>query len=278
MTENETLDLKDAPKSIVRLMRGTPDTDVEKRIIRNARIATNNLASDGWIIMPRGVDTTYYSKELPQVFARHGAHSYGEQHSPVIGRSLGIRKASDGIDSDTQFADTELGREYCYLYGCNEEKEVYMRALSISVDVIEGERWSIEKAKKWVGPSWDEKMEAYVRKWTADVFVAKKTFMREYSAVPFGADRGALQRAADDKGLRLAGDLVREMDLSRAHELIDELKRTVEMSQRKIEKVEREYQALRGEGASAATHGDSEAIVRTLDEMLQTVKKNRKDQ
>jgi hypothetical protein len=253
-------------ENLIRAMGDPQDVDVPKRILRAAPIATNRLATDGWLVIPDGISLAHYAANSV-VLARHGMGGQ-DARSPVIGRSVALMRTATGLESSTQFADTELGREYAYLYGVNDAHEVYMRAWSFRADILERTTWSFGQAKRYVGADWDEDMAALIRKDKTAVSVATRTMMAEYSAVAIGADRGALQRAHDDKGIRLAGELLSDIDLRTATELLGQVRREQDLDKQRLDKLERDIQALRGEGASAAARGYSEAIARELDALL----------
>ena len=257
-----------------------PEVDLEKRILRNVVIATDRLATDGWIILPAGIDTADFVKRGGQVLAKHGMGF--SMRSEVIGRAIALApSAQELMVTETQFADTELGREYAYLAGINKDGEggapvAYMRGWSISGPILQSETWGWEAARGYLGERWDENVATLIRKHKTQVDVATKVEMREYSAVAIGADRGALTRAYVERGIKLAGTIGAEMDFRQAIEEVAAMKsERTELTQR-IERIEREIQALRGEGASAAAQRNSEAVlaeVRSMRELLGNSKK-----
>lgn len=248
-------------KRMIRMMATEIEVDVAQRILKRATIVTRGIASDGGIVDPAGIVVRFY-QENPQVLAMHGFIT-GE-HSPVIGRSLGLVPTAFGMESQTQFADTELGREYAYLYGVNEKKEVYSRGWSFGWNTTEIETWPLAKARAWLGADYNEDLlPRHVRE-RGEVWVAKKSVMNEYSAVAMPADRKALSRAMAD-GIRTAAALVSEIDLSAALAAIAELRETHLQDQARIARLEREVLALQGDGAGAALRGDTSAILAELD-------------
>jgi len=249
-------------------MTGEPEIDVAERTVR-AVIATRLLARDGGIILPDGIVTRFFEQN-PVVQAQHGMSD--ELRSAVIGRSLGLKRDARGVESVTQFADTELGREYAYLYGVNEEKEIYMRGWSFGWRTLEMAFWSLKQAREFLAEDWNEDVVSGLMANLDEVWVAKRCEMTEYSAVAVGADREALSRAFGD-GVRTAGELITDMDLREATRLVGELRREVDHNNARIRKAERDIQALRGEGASAAARGDSEAIARELRGMVRGVRR-----
>lgn len=246
-------------REFVRAGGTPPDVDLEKRILRNATIATRRLADDGWIIMPEGIETEQFLKN-PIVQARHGG-GVRTTRSPVIGRVLALgRNADELYAQELQFADTELGREYAYLCGVNPEREVYMRSWSVAGDILERGAIGFNAARAALGGLWDENMAALVRQRQTQVNVAQRFLMNEFSSVPKGADHGALTRASA-AGIRTAGEILTAMDLSAAQSELAALRQEGLARDERLAKLEREIQALRGEGASAAARRDSEAIL-----------------
>lgn len=252
-------------REFIRASGTPPDIDLEKRILRNATIATRRLAEDGWIILPEGIETADYLKN-PIVKARHGSEK--TIRSPVIGRVLSLGRDADSLFAqELQFADTELGREYAYLCGVNADKEVYMRAWSVSGDVLERGALGFSAARSALGSLWDENIAEVVRQQRTQISVAQRFLMNEFSSVPNGSDHGALTRASA-AGIRAAGEILTAMDLSAAQQ---ELAALAELGQamkqeglardERLTKLERDLQALRGEGASAAAQRNSEAIL-----------------
>lgn len=249
----------------VRPQLNTPEIDLLHRILRGVVVATRSLAEDGYIIEPMGIDLSLYLQN-PQVGAKHGKAE--TLLSPCIGRALAIGVTPQGLMADVQFADTTLGRDYAYLHGVNPEKEVYMRAWSIAVSMTSKRMVTLAEGKRLAGDGWNEDIaKGLPKEFAGRVGYAEKTLMREFSSVYVGADRGALTRAFSN-GCATAGNLVSEIDLKAAGERIAALERERGTDRARIETLERDIQALRDDGASAVSRGDSEAIVRQLDEML----------
>lgn len=259
----------------VRTMVGAPEKDVAQRIIRNCVVATVGLASDGWIILPSGMNIQNYIAN-PVVTSRHlmqppESVTVADGKPVVIARALSLTRTTDELVADTiQFADTREGRDFAYLYGCNEAGEVYMRAWSIEGVMLNRTEISFERAQQLSGPYWDPQTAARVQKSQKKVFVCGDFEMLSFAAVAVGADKKSLTRAFDG-GVATAGDILARMDLNEAGGELAELKKQVDGQNATIARLEREIQALRGEGASAAARRDSEAVlaaVRELNEML----------
>lgn len=252
------------PKDLVRIM-GEPEIDESKRTIVS-EFVTRKLARDGGIVIPDGIVVRFY-EENPVVMARHGMD--WEQNSPVIGRSLGLERTDRGMKSVTQFAETDLGSEYAYLYGLNPKREVYMRAWSFGWSTLELSYWSLEEAKDWLGSDWEEDAIGFWIKREQQVWVAKRSEMHEYSAVPVGADREALSRAFKTGGIEIAGDIVAAVDLKEARAELARVRKEIEVEELRL--IRRQIQALSRDGAAAAERGDSAAIleeVRNLRKMI----------
>lgn len=248
----------EVPSRLIRVADGTPEIDVEKRTVR-AQIATRRLARDGGILLPEGINVRFY-KDNPVVQAMHGAGL--DSHAPVIGRSLSLWVNASGVESVTRFADTDLGREYAYLYGCNPQKEVFMRAWSFGWRSLSIDWMMKEEAAALLGKDWDE--DAYQGSPYERVWVCPKSEMLEYSAVAVGADRAALSRAYSS-GVGEAGRLVSEMDLAATRAALDALKTDFgnlkEEHARKLAQLEDGILALRRDGAAAAARGDTAELI-----------------
>jgi len=249
------------PTNLIRMTAGTPQIDEEQRTIRNV-ITTRKLGRDGGIVMPQGIVTKFF-EENPVVQAKHGRAD--SPRSSVIGRSLGLFTSESGMESLTQFADTELGREYAYLYGLNEKREVFMRAWSFGWETLEREYWTLAEARKYLGSDWDEDVVGIFEKRYDEIWVSKRSEMHEYSGVEVGADRAALSRALDD-GVNAAGDVIARLDLTQAREELVALRSSV-MNLAAINEVHRltaDMQALGRDGAAAATRGDTAGILQAI--------------
>jgi hypothetical protein len=222
-------------------------------------IATRLLARDGGIVLPSGILTKFFEQN-PVVLARHAQNE--DSSSPVIGRSLGLLANERGMESVTQFADTELGREYAYLYGVNPMKEVFMRAWSFGWRTLAQEWWTRERAQQFLGADWDEETAAGLEQ----VWVAVQSEMHEYSAVPVGADRAALSRAFG-AGVRTAGQLIVGLDLAEAQREIAQLKFIQGETSQRFAKLEAQLQAQISHGAAAADPGDSAEVLAAIREL-----------
>jgi hypothetical protein len=185
-----------------------------------------------------------------------------DARSGVIGRSLGLTPTRLGLESRTQFADTDLGREYAYLYGVNEKKEVYARGWSFGWTTLAVVFWSLADARAFVGEDlWNEDLVAPWVRQEDRVWVALKSLMHEYSAVEIGADRNALTRAFREKGIRTAGQMLARMDLTEATCELRSLKSRMLEETKQIEKLDQQIQALHRDDAEAAVRGDTSGIL-----------------
>jgi hypothetical protein len=252
-----------APERLVRAMAGDVDVNVEKRILERAVFVTRNIASDGGIVVPDGIKVKFFEQN-PVVLDRH-ARVDGK--FPVIGRSLSLASTAEGMESRTQFADTESGREIAYLYGVNEDKEVYARGWSYGWTTVEVETWTLAHAKEWLGADYDEDLvPTCVKRWD-EVWVSLQSIMNEYSVVPLGADKKALSRAFEDKGVEAAGRWVAVMDLAEARQELARIK--MQSAVEEVRNLTRHIEALSRDGAAAAGRGDSAAV---LDEVRELVR------
>lgn len=245
------------------------ECDVEKRRLLNAIFATTGLASDGAIILPTGIDVARF-QENAVITDRHvnlpGAPAT-DQAAAVIGNADNLERTSLELVAEVQFADTERGREYAHLYGCNAEKRAYMRAWSIEGNFMEAQPISWDVARKLADKYWDQPLADRMQKAGARPRVCTRFLLKMVAAVPNGADRHALTRACRE-GNQVAGELVARMDFDLAGMELADLKKKLNESDERIVRLEQELQALRGEGASAAARGDSEAILQAVRELL----------
>jgi hypothetical protein len=244
------------------MMTGEPQIDLEKRTV-NCTVTTNSSPAI-WYRSARRHHHQVLRAE-PVVRAEH--------NGPVIGRSLGLTKTPLGMDSITQFAETDTGRDYAYLYGCNEKHEVFMRAWSFGWRSLVTEIWGLDRARQYLGSLWDDETAIGVN----DVWVSVRSEMNEYSVVPVGADREALSRAFGG-GVRSAGAIIAGMDLTAAQRQLNTLEdtfkefvKTQEDVRTQIAQLQKDIQALRGDGSAAAARGDSAEILNAVRELHQVV-------
>lgn len=253
------------------------ECDIEQRILRSVIFATTGVAADGWIILPSGMLLERYLKN-PIVTARHLINPTGEttadSNEPcVMANALRLESGQMELVAEVQFADTESAREWAYLYGINGEKRAYMRGWSIEAPVLERSAVNWADAKKLAGQYWDDTLAQRLQAKLSAVAVATSSELRAVAMVPAGADRAALTRAAAS-GIRAAGEILVRMDFEAASTELAEVKRQMaeyetmwgETDARLI-RLERDIQALRGEGASAAARGNSEATLQAVREL-----------
>jgi hypothetical protein len=243
-----------APQRLVRAMTDKVETDVKNRILKRAVFVTRYIATDGGIVLPAGINVKPYA-DNPVVLSMHG---HGAAF-PVVGRSLGLKGTADGMESVTQFADTAIGRELAYLYGVNEAGEVYARGWSFGWDNVAVETWTLDRALATVPDQDPETIPAWVRRMN-EVWVAVKSVMNEYSAVPLGADRKALSRAWS-ANVDLAGRMLASLDLDDAQNELAAMRAKMESQGAMIERLEKDVQALRRDGPAAVTRGDSAEVL-----------------
>ena len=243
-----------SPVRLVRAMSDKVEVDVKNRILKRAVFVTRFIASDGGIVIPGGINVKPYT-ENPVVLSMHG---HGETF-PVVGRSLGLKVNDVGMESQTQFADTAVGRELAYLYGVNDAGEVYARGWSFGWDNVAVETWTLDRALATVPEQDPDTIPAWVRRMN-EVWVAIRSVMNEYSAVPLGADRKALSRAWAGN-VALAGRMIASLDLEDAQNELAALRARMESQGATIERLEKDIQALRRDGAAAAARGDSAEVL-----------------
>lgn len=255
------------------------DCDVEQRVLRGAIIATTALASDGMILLPAGLELRRWLRNAV-ILDNHQNAPGKDANAPlpnVIGNAENVDTGDLEIAATIRFADTARGREFASLYGCNADKKTYMRGWSIEAPVIERQTVDWPTARKLAAQYWDETLaERMKKRGLRAVQVGLRSELAAVAAVPYGADRDALTRAAKD-GLAVAGELVARMDLDEAAEALRSAgsvgsdRSFLELNER-ITRLEQEIQALRGEGASAAARGDSEAVLAEVRELLKIVR------
>jgi len=260
------------PTTLVRAMGEDIEVDVPQRILKRAHFVTRGIASDGGIIVPEGINTTYFEQN-PVVMLSHG---WADAPFPVVGRSLGLTAADNGMDSVTQFADDPdgLGRQLAYLYGVNEDKAVYARGWSFSWDTQEFETWTLDHAKEYLGKDYDDNLvPPHVKRWD-EVWVVLRCVMNEYSCVPLGADKMALSRAHKDKGIDLAGRWVANLDITEARAELTKLQQNIRNHETifAIRKLTAKLQALSRDGAAAAERGDSAEVLHAVRDLVRLAK------
>lgn len=252
------------PGRLFRVMDAKIEVDVAERILERAQFVTRRLAADGGIVMPEGIEVRFYQQN-PVVLGRHGRCD--DIRLPVVGRSLGLERNALGMVSRTQFADTDVGRDYAYLYGVNEKSEVYARGWSFGWETTSREVWTLAAAKAWLGPDWDDALVPSEARRYDEVWVARASVMNEYSAVPVGADRAALSRAYMESGIRTAAEMVAAMDLQDARDELTRMRAMVDEGNTRIGRLEQQMQALSRDGAAAAGRGDSAALLAEIDDL-----------
>ena len=250
------------PDRLIRIMQKPVQVDVEKRILDNVVFVTRGIASDGGILAPSGIVKAFY-EENPIVKARHGLADFSDPRSSIIGRSLGLRTVEDGFAATTQFADTDLGREYAYLYGVNTEGEVYARAWSFGWTTLSLEWWGLDRAKAWLGDLWDDDLVPPFVKREGEVWVALRSLMHEYSAVENGADKKSLTRA-HEKGIRVAGEILTRINFREAVEELNALKTVVTETSGRMQRLEQSILALSRDGTAAAEPGNTAEVLESL--------------
>lgn len=253
------------------------DCDVEKRMLRGAVFATTGLASDGAILLPSGMDLARFiqrpvilddHQDVPGATADHKVPN-------VVANAADLDAGELELSATVQFADTARGRDFAYLYGCNPAKEVYMRAWSVEAAIAETQQVDWPTAQKLSAQFWDAPLAARMQKrGIKRVLVGLSSDLKAVAAVPYGADRGALTRAGRD-GVAAASELVARLDLDAATSGLDHLKSELSDTNERITRLEKDIQALRGEGASAAARGDSEALLNEVRELLKMAEKIR---
>lgn len=246
------------------------NVDVAQRILYGVRFMTRQVADDGLVIVPDGMRTDVWERD-PRVLARHG--NACSMDPANIGRGIAIRSTVADKEADVQFADTELGRDYAYLYGVNADRQVYARGWSFGWRDAEVQAWSVSKAREWMGDEWDEDLVPAQVLRELQVPVITRSVLTEISVTPNPSDLNALTRAARDHGIREAGRLAQAMRLDQAETMLDALRTERELDRGRIARLERELAALRGEAPSPAALGYGEGIVQALEALRTEVRR-----
>lgn len=239
-----------------------PDIDLDNRILRNVVFMTAAIARDGLMLLVDKMRTDMFLKD-PQVLGRHQVN---------IGRAIDLVITKFDVMASVQFADNQLGRDLAYIYGVNEQKEVFARGWSGSADIVDDEIWEIKRAQKYLGDLYDEEL---IPRWilrSGQVRVVTRSVLEEFSTTPKRADIHALTRAFTEHKIETAGKIVREIQTIEAEELIAELQRQREIDQERITSIERDIKVLRGEEPSPAMLDDCEGIVRELKLLREAIK------
>lgn len=263
-------DLLTESLSIVRVPEFAPQMNLEQRLLSRVVVATRALASDGMVIEPDGIDISRYLQN-PIVTAGHDPETgaLGE----VVGRAVELARESTGLVAGVQFAETEAGQEYAYLYGLNPKQEVYMRAWSIHGTVLTQLGMSFAQAKEYLGDMWDQAQADTLRqRGLTSIALVDAFLMKSFAAVALGADRQALSRAAAE-GVRTAARIGIGMDLAHARAEVDTLRGI--LAAREIFDLARQIKALGRDEASAATLGNSDALLSEIRQLTRTVRADR---
>lgn len=250
----------------------TVERDLEKRILRGVVFATTGLASDGMILLPAGIGTERYERD-PIVTRRHLARASeptAGEGPLVVARALALARTQMELTAEVQFADTQDGRDYAYLYGVNAEALPYMRGWSIEGPVLESTQANWTQARTLSGQYWDDTLAQRLRQRLTSVAVATRFELASVALVAAGADRGALTRACRE-GVRAAGAVLAELELAAAGTELAALREMVGAQAGRLASLEQEILALRRDGAAAAARGDTAAILAELTEMRKLV-------
>jgi hypothetical protein len=254
-------------KRFITALNRPVDCDVEKRTLRGAVFSTTGLASDGMIVLPMGIDLARFNGN-PVITDRHmvAMGADGKQAARdafVIANAVSLEQSDTELRApEIRFVDTQIGRDYAHLYGVNAEKQAAMRAWSVELPVLETKRVSWEDARAISAQYWDEPLAERMRKLPC-ILVAVRSELKSVAAVPVGADRGALTRAAGE-GCATAGLILARLDLGEADREIETLRMDLAGHDARLEKLEEDILALRRDGAAAAARGDTAEVLETL--------------
>ncbi|MDD5705426.1 MAG: hypothetical protein PHR35_05840 [Kiritimatiellae bacterium] len=252
-----------------------PEIDLEKRILRGVVAMTDRLASDGAIVLMRGLDTKERFEPNPIVQAKHARSADASAQADVIGRAIELTRGEHELVAVVQFADTQLGREYAYLYGVNPEREVFMRAWSGGFSVRASDFIAAETARQQYAAQWDADVYDALPSWASErIEIVSRSSLSEFSAVGRGADKAALTRALRN-GCRAAGDVIAAQDADDLRQMLAAaLAPIVPASlKRDLESIEGRLLALEGKGAAAVLQGNTAELRAELESLMQMVRK-----
>jgi hypothetical protein len=260
-------------------LRNPPEIDLENRILRNVVICTCALATDGMIFLPDRMETETFLRAGGPVVSRHTQAGPGQPVLSPDGKPIVIAAARGLLATETeltvtelQFADTELGRDFAYLYGVNPKREVFARSWSIEAPIVERMTATWEQARIISGQYWDQIIaDRLMPKMTA-VPVVTKSQLNTFAAVPVGADKHALTRASLD-GNQAANLLLTNLNLQEAGEYLAAIRKENADMRERVARLETELKALRGEVASAAAQSNSDAVLQELQAMLSAARR-----
>lgn len=270
MKDNET------GEQLIRELTGVaaPEMDVENRILKRVVYATNGLAADGWIIDVAGLDLTRF-ESTRSVTAGHDRKDFA---APVVARALTLERSADEAFTPVQFADTQMGREYAYLYGINPKKEVFMRSWSVDGRILEKGAISFAQARTISGRNWDDGIAESLRLGGATaVRVARRFLVKNFAAVSAGSDKNALTRAYAE-GVLVAGELAARLDADELRTELGVVRQEIaalrdstekEFLKRELEGLQKQVQALVRDGSAAAGRGDSVELLEGLRQLAQ---------
>jgi outer membrane murein-binding lipoprotein Lpp len=245
------------------------DCDVEKRIIRQAVISTTGLAADGMILLPEGILLERYLKN-PIVTRMHLALLSDVPEEPVvIGAVVSLVPAPLELVAEIQFADTEQGRDYAVLYGCNATRQACMRGWSVEGAILETISANWKQAQTISGQYWDAVLSERLQKKLTSIKIIRRFELSVLSAEALGADRNALTRAAK-VGVAVAGELLTRIDLHAATMEVAQLKTRMSETDAKVLQLEKDITALRGEQAAGAAQSNAAALLEELRDLART--------
>lgn len=251
------------------------EIDLEKRILRGVVAMTDKLATDGAIVLMPGLDTKERYEANPIVQAKHARAGDSSARADVIGRAIEMAKGEHDLVFTVQFADTELGREYAYLYGVNAERQAFMRAWSGGFNVRASDFLSASTARAQYAAQWDDAVFDALPSYAGDrIEIVTRSSLSEFSAVGRGADKAALTRALRG-GCGAAGDVLAAQDFDNLQEmLIRAMTASVSAAwQRDLKDFERRLLALEGKGAAAALQGDTAVLRAELESLIHMVRR-----
>jgi hypothetical protein len=248
------------------------DCDMEKRILRRVCFVTRAIAQDGGVVLPLGLRTDVFEAG-GEILARHGMST--EARPQNIGRPLTVNLTERFGEVSVQFADTELARDYAYLYGLNDQRIPFARGWSFSWNDIETTTWGLAEAKRELGPDYDPDLLPDVVVKKRSVWVVKRGLLKEVSATPRRSDLKALTRAWHEHNIREAASLAHAIQMDEATSTIAELKRERQLDQARIAVLERDVAALRGAASPPAALGDGGDLVAELAALRDEIRNTR---
>src|SRR5262249_48189447 len=153
-------------------------------------ITTDTIDRDGEVVIPSGIDLTFYRRS-PVVMWSH------KYDLPPIAKNLWVKQDAHGLLAETQFATTERGREAWELY-----KGGFLSGWSIG--------FLPSRESGYYGPPSQKELAERPDRRGAKAIVRKSELV-EYSAAPIPCNPTALSRAIQNGVLNMSAKTLEEL-------------------------------------------------------------------